>query len=211
MITRPKLPKVIRVAVAHRRPVGTREAAKSNGRYRATDMRWKFDRSYSDPEDIQIGWSVKDADGLVYRILECNITRLTAFWLLTTRNLALDYGTFDKVHIRRVVQSTTDIAGRNNKRYAFAYRDLPARIQPNDQSVTSDDIGANRLEETFTGFFLEDHGLLASDLVCLKDGRALEITQVDDLETIDTLPSIQCVDSGARWDTSESEGSVGDI
>lgn len=211
-ITRPKSNVTIAVAVAHRRPMSTREAAKSNGMYLSSDMRWKFDESYTAGDRVRPGYSVVDSDGIVWRVLEASgIHKLTNFELLTCRNLALIYNINDTVDIRRAVKIRTDLAGRAIRTYEWFARNLPARYQPADRPYSMDDVGAARLTAGGIVYLLEDPGLLASDQICLKDGRALEVMAVNDPETLDALPSVTCDDNGARWDTTVLAGSAGDL
>jgi hypothetical protein len=210
-ISRPKSPNIINIPVAHRRYVGTREAARSGGQYRATDTIWKFDRVHSDPTEIRIGWSVNDADGNKFRILERNITDLTCFWKLTCRNLALDIDFSDRVHIRRMVASKTDLAGRNQRRYEMWRRNVPAAFHRGDPTTANNNVGASRLAESGSVYLLEDPGLLASDIICLKDGRGLEVTGITDPDSLDALVTVQVTDNGYKWTDEQADGSVGDI
>lgn len=93
-----------------RRAVSSQEAARSEGRYTATDVVWHLVADAL-PHVPTPGDRIVDAQGVQYRVLEVSAVKLAGRYRCLTRNLAIGHGLDTLVDIQRaqVVKSSDGV------------------------------------------------------------------------------------------------------
>jgi head-tail adaptor len=175
---------------ALRRDINTREAAASNGRYLTADVRFHWQFTDSDAENVpSVGDSIIDVDG-TWTILEVGLATLRTRWACVCRNLAIQSGLGTLIKIQKATWAK-DSNGSQVATWADLYTSVPARIQPVMSDETSDKRHLRNQDtyEVFTTSAVivsKDHRIVGSD------NKVYRITGLRNPERVDQLLTILC-------------------
>jgi hypothetical protein len=172
------------VASALRRVVTTREAAASNGKYTAADVRWHLAASELD-EPPRIGDRIVDGDGESWTILEIRRATCGSRFECTSRNLAIAAGLDTLITVRRelVVKGSSGAAERMWEVYRIGVR---AKIQ--EQSATrSEEHGRQSGVVTAKVYLAEQITVDGGFQIVAADGTTYEVTGCESMDEIGGL------------------------
>jgi head-tail adaptor len=159
------------IAQALRREITTREAAASNGKYTASDVRFHFAVSAVEATP-KIGDVIEDADGERYTILDVQLATLAKRYRCTTRNLAVVHGLDSTVAIERATYAKG--AQGAIERTWTVWKRVRARVQPVESTVGVAD-GAMQTAARWKVFIAEDLDLDQRCRVKTNDGTTYNI------------------------------------
>ena len=174
--------------------LGTKEAARSNGVYLATDEKVTF--ALAAAELAAAGITPKPRDrfnpaGCSERVV-LSVTRnpFLKFWDLVVRDLVVAYDLRDLLTVRRSAP-TAAADGLRVRNPADANPNVPGRLQPDEwqrEIVTDRRVTTRRKYTAYLGQPLE---LQAGDTLVLA-GVEYEVTGQSDISSFDTLTRVAC-------------------
>jgi hypothetical protein len=189
-VTRPGGSSSTEVSHALRRPIRTREAEKSGGRYTASDVTWHLPASELSaaprPGDV-----IVDAEGQRWTLLDVTQTTLGARWRCVSRNLAVVHGLDAYVDVEKA-EYAKGAGGADQPTWHTWRTGLRAKIQPARILVRHE----HQRQVTTAGFkvLLLDH--VAVDHTCRikgSDGTLYRVVGYRKADRIDALSEIDVV------------------
>ena len=189
-VTRPGGSNSAEVSHALRRPIRTREAERSGGRYTASDVTWHLPASELSfaprPGDL-----IVDAEGQRWTVLDITQTTLGARWRCVSRNLAVVHGLDEYVDLEKATYAK-GAGGADEPTWHTWRTGLRAKIQPARIVVRHE----HQRQVTAAGFkvFLLD--VVAVDHTCRikgSDGTRYRIIACHKADRIDALVEIDVV------------------
>jgi hypothetical protein len=189
-VTRPGGSSCSEVSHALRRPIRTREAEKSGGRYTASDVTWHLPASELSaaprPGDV-----IVDAEGQRWTLLDVTQTTLGARWRCVSRNLAVVHGLDAYVDVEKA-EYAKGTGGADQPTWHTWRTGLRAKIQPARILVRNE----HQRQVTAAGFkvLLLDH--VDVDHTCRikgSDGTLYRVVGYRKADRIDALVEIDVV------------------
>ncbi len=169
---------------ALRRAVTTREAAISDGRYTASDVRWHLAAVDLDAAP-RLGDQIIDGAGEAWTILEARQATAQSRWECTTRNLAIVGGLNSYITIRREVISK-DASGAVERTWQDWRTNIRARIQ--EQSSHRDEQHGRQAGYVAAKVYLAEQILVDnSHRIIGPDGTEYEVIGYESPDTIGSL------------------------
>jgi len=172
------------------RPVTDRELARSNGMYRAGDVRIHFAGS-NDFAPVP-GDTVTDANDRQFTILTASLETLTDRWIVTARDLIISEGLNTLVTIQ-VATTAKGASGAHEQTWADLLTNVRGKIQR--MSASQDDgRGVKRLDRSYVLYIREPLELTGIYRV-VSTGVIYRVTGYVNPESIDQLTTV----SLERW------------
>lgn len=178
------------------RTLKLQEVIRSNGVYLRGDRRFNFSRSL-----VSSTPKLRDVfvyEGVNYTVVSVNTGELHDQYKTIARNFRLAYGLTDFITIkRRKKLAATDDAGRALFEEQILGVNIPARVQVQD-FVRTETHGVDQLNKSYV-IPVEEYpaGIDLDCLVVLQDGTELEITGINDVDSLAVLPTIEAEDNGS--------------
>jgi hypothetical protein len=189
-VTRPGGSTSNEVTHALRRPIRTREAERSGGRYTASDVTWHLPASELSfaprPGDV-----IVDAEGQRWTVLDVTQTTLGARWRCVSRNLAIVHGLDEYVDVEKATYAK-GVGGADEPTWHTWKTGLRAKIQPARILVRH---GHQRRVTAagFKVFLLEDVALDHTCRIKGSDGTRYRVVGCRKADRIDALAEIDVV------------------
>lgn len=191
-VTRPGSSATTEVAHALRRPIRTREARASEGRYTASDVAWHLPASEMTtaprPGDV-----IVDDDGRRWTVLDVKKTMLNARWQCAARNLAVVHGLDQYVDVEKAIYTKGE-GGADQPTWQVWKTGLRAKIQPAEVEVRDEHDG-RATTAAFKVFLADDVFLDHTHRIKGPDGAAYRVTGYRKADRIDALVEIDVVRS----------------
>jgi head-tail adaptor len=178
----------VSVTKALRRPVGVREAARSDGRYTTDDVRWHLPQSEV-ATTPRLGDAIIDSTAARWTITEVAAATLNARWACTCKNLALVYG-LDTVAIVEAATYTKDDSGAAIAAWT-TYRVIRAKFQEDTVAVGTE-FSAERVRGRYRVYLEEDFEFTQDHRLKDKEGYIYRIVEWSAREAIDALQEVVC-------------------
>ena len=192
-VTRPGSSTTTEVTHALRRPIRTREAEKSEGRYTASDVVWHLPSSeISTPP--RPGDVIVDEDGRRWTVLDVEKTTLDGRWRCVARNLAVVHGLDQYVDVEKATYAKGD-GGADQPTWQVWKTGLRAKIQPAQVEVRDEHDG-RATAAGFKVFLAEDVAVDHTHRIKGPDGAVYRVTGYRKADRIDALVEIDVVRTG---------------
>ena len=192
-VTRPGSSATTEVTHALRRPIRTREAEKSEGRYTASDVVWHLPSSeISTPP--RPGDVIVDEDGRRWTVLDVEKTTLDGRWRCVARNLAVVHGLDQYVDVEKATYAKGD-GGADQPTWQVWKTGLRAKIQPAQVEVRDEHDG-RATAAGFKVFLAEDVAVDHTHRIKGPDGAVYRVTGCRKADRIDALVEIDVVRVG---------------
>ena len=192
-VTRPGSSTTTEVTHALRRPIRTREAEKSEGRYTASDVVWHLPSSETStpprPGDV-----IVDEDGRRWTVLDVEKTTLAGRWRCVARNLAVVHGLDQYVDVEKATYAKGD-GGADRPTWQVWKTGLRAKIQPAQVEVRDEHDG-RATAAGFKVFLAEDVAVDHTHRIKGPDGAVYRVTGYRKADRIDALVEIDVVRVG---------------
>jgi hypothetical protein len=190
IVTRPGSSAKTDVPHALRRPIRTREAQESGGRYTAGDVVWHLPASELStaprPGDV-----ILDAGGGRWTVLDVRQTTLDGRWRCVARELAVVHGLDQHVDIEKATYAKGE-GGADVPTWHVWKTGLRAKIQPGLIEM-SDDHQRQVTTAGFTVFLAEDVSLDHTHRIKAPDGTVYRVLACRKADRIDALLEIDVV------------------
>ena len=178
------------VAHALRRPVRTREAQKSQGRYTASDVVWHLPSSETStpprPGDV-----IVDEEGQRWTVLDVQEATLGGRWRCVARNLAVVHGLDQYVDVEKAAYAKGD-GGADRPTWRAWKTGVRAKIQP--ARVQVEDEHERRVAVAgFKVFLASDLPVDHTHRIRGPDGTVYRVTGCRKADRIDALVEIDVV------------------
>ena len=189
-VTRPGSSGASEVAHALRRPIQTREAESSEGRYTASDVAWHLPASEMTttprPGDV-----IVDDDGRRWTVLDVKKTMLDARWRCVARNLAVVHGLDQYVDVEKATYTKGE-GGADQPTWQIWKTGLRAKIQPIEVEVRDKHDG-RATAAAFRVYLADDVTLDHTHRIKEPDGAVYRVTGYCKADRIDALVEIDVV------------------
>jgi hypothetical protein len=175
---------------ALRRAVTVAEAAKSGGKYTASDVTWHISCAQLNARP-RLGDVITDGDGGRWTVLDVRLVTMNSRWQCSTRNLAVVYALNDTLTVLKAVYSK-GTAGAAEATWRAWRTGVRARIQPLETTVEVKG-SARTVANRCTIFIEDDLSLDHTHRIKAADGTIYRITKLSGVEQIGELPAIEAV------------------
>ena len=178
------------VAVAHalRRAVTAREAARSNGRYTASDVTWHLPcAELGDAPGL--GDVIADSQGRRWTILDVQLATQQTRWRCTAREPAIAYGLDDTITILKAAYHK-GAGGAAQASWQPWKTGVRARIQPVATEIATAH-AARQATTKYRIFVAEDVALDHTHRIQGPDGTLYRITRISGAEQLGELQTIE--------------------
>ena len=189
-VTRPGRSATTEVAHALRRPIQTREAEASKGRYTASDVAWHLPASEM-PTAPRPGDVIVDDGGRRWTVLEVKKTMLDARWRCVARNLAVVHGLDQYVDVEKATYTKGE-GGADRPAWQVWKTGLRARIQPAEVEVRNEHNG-RVTASGFRVFVAEELAVDHTHRIKGPDGAVYRVIGYRKADRIDALVEIDVV------------------
>ena len=189
-VTRPGSSAATEVAHALRRPIRTREAEKSDGRYTASDVAWHLPASEM-PTAPRPGHVIVDVDGRRWTVLAVEKTLLDARWRCVARDLAVVHGLDQYIDVEEATYTKGE-GGADRPTWQVWKTGLRARIQPAQVEVRDEHDG-RATASGFRVFLADDVALDHTHRVKGPGGAVYRVTGYRKADRIDALVEVDVV------------------
>jgi len=173
---------------ALRRAITVSEAARSNGKYTASDLTWHLPCEQLSKRP-GLGDVITDAGGQRWTVLDVRAATLQSRWQCSTRNLAVVYALDDTVTVLKAVYAKGD-GGAASATWRPWRTGIRARIQPLETGMGVRH-ASRQAANQYTIFIEEDLSLDHTHRIKAADGTIYKITNIEGTQRIGKLPAIQ--------------------
>ncbi len=178
------------IAGALRRSMSTAEAAASDGRYTASDVRWHLPvESVQTPPAV--GDRIVDGSGATWTILSLRLATAESRWQCVARDLIVSSGLNERITIRREV-ATQDSSGAVERTWQDVLTNVVARIQENS-AERNEQHGRQSGVVVAQVFVAEPVTVDNGYRIIAADGRVFEVTGFESSESIEQLMTIHAL------------------
>jgi head-tail adaptor len=168
---------------ALRRPVATSEAEPSGGAYTKSDLAWHLPAGAVD-EAVRPGATIVDAAGVSWIVERAELSRPLGQWRCWCRRLELADSLAQRITVQRAVWQY-DAAGAAVPIWIDLRTDVPARIQPLDQSI--EPAGSGRASRARYRIFVAEPIPVDEHHRVVCGGAVYRLTGTEMAERIDRL------------------------
>jgi len=189
-VTRPGSSATTEVTHALRRPIRTREAEASEGRYSASDVAWHLPASEM-PTAPRPGDVIVDEDGRRWTVLDVEKTTLDGRWRCVARNLAVVHGLDQYVDVEKATYAKGE-GGADQPTWQVWKTGLRAKIQPARVEVRDEHDG-RATAAGFKVFLAEDVAVDHTHRIKGPDGAVYRVTGYRKADRIDALVEIDAI------------------
>jgi len=189
-VTRPGSSATTEVTHALRRPIRTREAEASEGRYTASDVAWHLPASEM-PTAPRPGDVIVDEDGRRWTVLDVEKATLDARWRCVARNLAVVHGLDQYVDVEKATYAKGE-GGADEPTWQVWKTGLRAKIQPAQVQVRDEHDG-RATAAGFKVFLAEDVAVDHTHRIKGPDGAVYRVTGYRKADRIDALVEIDAI------------------
>jgi len=186
------------IATAKRRNPSFKEMAASGGVYTGQDLVWLVPATLltaAGLADVKPADIIRDANGVVWTVLERSLNTLRSTWRCVTRDLILAYDLRDTLSVRRPQALTTDAAATREYVYDTIYTAIPCRFQAQGDEV-SDERGQRLTVSKYSVWVGQRLYLTNEDQIVDEAGNIYELKSTQDADRIDQLQRLDCE---RRW------------
>lgn len=189
-VTRPGSSATTDVAHALRRPIRTREAETSEGRYTASDVAWHLPASEMTtaprPGDV-----IVDEDGRRWTVLDVEKTTLDARWRCVARSLALVHGLDQYIDVEKATYTKGE-GGADQPTWQVWKTGLRAKIQSAEVEVRDEHDGRATVAG-FKVFVADEVAVDHTHRIKGPDGAVYRVTGCRKADRIDALVEIDVI------------------